>query len=293
MAQIPFTISLSSLNLPIVMLQKFKEALLPRLSQYLPRLSIACYIALLIAMGISSLNITPTSMFVVSLVMFVTCWVSASHLLGFKVSSLFVLLSLIIGFVVEILGTRYGWFFGEYYFTDVLQPQIFSIPIVIPMMWFNLVYIGYVLANLIIVRNPLDPTPGFLNHVIMSFLVAMVVTAYDLAADPYMVYVVKAWIMIKTDGWWFGETIQGFFGWLFVSFIIVFPMRIFIQSKKIKTPQSFSKWHALIPVYIYGNWMVFQMLYGYPMETRTISAFAMGIPLLIALISLKHWKWNA
>lgn len=263
-----------------------------KIEDHLPNLSIASYILLLVSMGISSLNITPTSMFVVSIVMFIACFLNAYHLLGRLISIAFLIHSIIVGFVVEYLGTRYGWFFGEYYFTDVLQPQFLSIPIVIPIMWFNLVYIGYVLSNLIIDSRPISSNASVWYHIVMSFLVAMLVTAYDLAADPYMVYVVKAWIMVKTDGWWFGETIQGFFGWLFVSFVIILPVRLLVQSKKRTMPRSYLRRHAIIPVFIYGNWMIFQMMYGYPIETRVISAFAMGIPLLIAFIGIQKWNWH-
>lgn len=230
-------------------------------------------------------------MFVVSAIMFFTCWASAAHLFGFKESSVFILISLIVGFIAEFVGTRTGWVFGGYYFTDVLTPQILGIPIVIPFMWFNLVYIAYVMANLMIWRNPVDSSTSLWNHIQMSFFVAMLVTAYDLAADPYMVYVVKAWIMTETDGWWFGQTIHGFFGWLGVSFLITLIFRLFLASKKPKVPQTFSVWHALIPVFIYACWMLFQMMYGYPMETRTISAFAMGIPILCVLIGAQNWNW--
>lgn len=44
----------------------------------------------------------------------------------------------------------------------------------------------------------------------LSSLAAMIVTAFDLGADPYFVYTLKAWIMAKTGYAWFGETVQGF-----------------------------------------------------------------------------------
>jgi uncharacterized membrane protein len=64
------------------------------------------------------------------------------------------------------------------------------------------------------------------DAVLMSLLAAMLVTAYDLGADPYMVFVLKAWIMTKQDGAWFGETVQGFVGWTVVGFCIVMAFRL-------------------------------------------------------------------
>ena len=50
----------------------------------------------------------------------------------------------------------------------------------------------------------------------------------------------------------------------------------------------FTKIHALIPVLIYANLMMFQVLFGFPVETRTIAVFAMGIPLLAALFTFAN-----
>jgi hypothetical protein len=36
--------------------------------------------------------------------------------------------------------------------------------------------------------------------------------------------------------------------------------------------------------------MVFQMVEGYPVETRTIALFAMGIPLLTAMCGFARWQ---
>ena len=118
----------------------------------------------------------------------------------------------------------------------------------------------------------------------------LLVCAYDLGADPYMVYVLKAWIMAKTDGWWFGETLQGFVGWTGVAFTILFAFRLTLRARPPVTPLRFTPVHALVPLSIYGGSMLFQMAFGSPVETRTIAFFAMGIPLLVALCAYQRWQ---
>lgn len=255
-------------------------------------LSFISVAALALAMLTSSFNITTESMFTVSLIMFVTCSLNASHLLGVKPAVQFIFLSLILGFFAEFMGENYGWFFGEYEFTSALGPRLFGVPVVIPMMWFNLCYIAYVLSNLILSRAPREKNKASLATKIRhSALAAFLVTGYDLAADPYMVYVAKAWIMKKTDGWWFGETLQGFVGWAFMSFLIVFVFRWITCNQQIAPMKAFTKKHALIPVGIYFSWMCFQVMYSYPIETRTVSFFVLGIPISILLFSYDKWSW--
>jgi putative membrane protein len=127
----------------------------------------------------------------------------------------------------------------------------------------------------------------------MALLGAMVVTCYDLGVDPYMVYVLKAWIMTDKDGWWFGETVQGFAGWMTVSFAILFAFRRLARVRPAATrPDAVlpTMRHVFVPLFVYAGLMVFQVLLGYPVEARTIALFAMGFPLLAAFIGLLRWQ---
>jgi putative membrane protein len=224
-----------------------------------------------------------------SLVMFACCWASAAHLLGARAALRLVAIAMSFGWLAEQLGSSYGWFFGSYTYTPVLGPRLGDVPVVIPMMWFALAYIGYVVSNLIVWQDPVD-APASLGHdAILALVGATVVTCYDLGVDPYMVYVLKAWIMAKTDGWWFGETVQGFAGWMTVSFAILFAFRRLARVRPAAAVPPTAR-HVLVPLGVYAGLMVFQVLLGYPVEARTIALFAMGFPLLAAVAGLLRWQ---
>jgi putative membrane protein len=255
--------------------------------------SFVLFVLLFAAIGLATLDLNATTMAVVTVTMFLTCAASAMHLFGVRTALAMAPLAVAIGFFAEYTGAHYGWFFGDYQFTDALGLRLAGVPVVIPMMWFGLTYICMVLGNLILFRSPLAPS-GLGNALASSFLCALLVTAYDLGMDPYMVFVVKAWIMTKTDGWWFGETLQGFAGWMTIAFVIAMLFNRLTRSQRAGTPPaSFGKLDALLPVLMYANQVGFQVMYGHPVETRTIAFFAMGIPLMIALLSSKTWSWNA
>jgi putative membrane protein len=225
--------------------------------------------------------------------MFGCCWASAAHLLGGGAALRLVAIATSFGWLAEQLGSSYGWFFGSYTYTPVLGPRLLDVPVVIPLMWFALTYVGYVIANLIVWQDPVD-RPASLGHdALMALLGAMVVTCYDLGVDPYMVYVLKAWIMAKTDGWWFGETVQGFAGWMLVSFAILFAFRRLARVRAVAADAGAvlpTLRHVLVPLAVYAGLMVFQVLLGHPVEARTIALFAMGFPLLAAAIGLLRWQ---
>ncbi len=260
------------------------------LNTWLPKLGFLLMAGFLITMAVRSHNDTTLALVVASVFMFAACWANATHLLGVKPALLFVALAMGMGWFAEQMGSTRGWFFGSYSYTAVLGWRLGDVPAIIPMMWFALCYVGYLLANFCIWQRPLATPARLPGAVFLSFLAAALVTAYDLGADPYMVYVLKAWIMTEKDGWWFGETLEGFAGWVFVAFVIISTFRLLTRKQALQVGEGYAKWQALLPFLIYGFSMVFQMLKGHPVETRTIALFAMGIPLLIGLAG--WWRWD-
>jgi len=225
-----------------------------------------------------------------SIAMFACCLSSAAHVLGARAALRFALIAVVLGWAAEEMGSRYGWFFGSYTYTEVLGPRVGSVPFVIPLMWFALTYIGYVIANLMVWQVPSDGAAPLGQTLVQSLLAAMIVTAYDLGADPYMVFKLKAWIMTKTDGGWFGETLQGFAGWMLVSFVIVFLFRLGLRRRPPVPGAPVAPRDIAVPLAIYAGNLLFQALLGVPVETRAIAIFAMGIPLLAALCGWSRWK---
>ena len=260
------------------------------LSARLPAISYFLFAGFLIATALRTHNDTTIAIVCSSVLMFAICWANAIHLLGAKAALKFVAIALSFGWFAEQMGASHGWFFGSYTYTEVLGWRLGDVPMVIPLMWFALTYSCYVISNLIVWRTPLDTSSASGNILFMSFLAAMLVTAFDLGADPYMVFVLKAWIMTKTDGWWFGETIQGFFGWVFVSSMILLTFRLSTRDAIKKPGVAFSKQEALLPMGLYASGMIFQLLLGYPVEIRSMTVFVMGIPLLCAFAG--WWQWT-
>lgn len=259
------------------------------------KLSFLLAAAFVVTMAIRSHNDTTVALVISSVLMFAFCWAHASHLLGAKAALKFVLIAVIFGWFAEQMGSSRGWFFGRYSYTEVPGWRLGDVPMIIPLMWFALCYTASVISYFAIWQSPPSNDPlakpqSLKRAAFISILAAMLVTAYDLGADPYMVFVLKAWIMTKTDGGWFGETLQGFFGWMTISTAIVFFFHMAVRKSGLKPDSSLSKWQALLPFGIYGFSMVFQMIKGHPVETHTIAFFAMGIPLMMGLAG--WWRWN-
>ena len=126
-----------------------------------PKISYALLAAFLLAMAVRSQNDTTLALVACALLVFAFCWANATHLLGAKPAFKFVL-----------IAVSLGWPLGD-------------VPMIIPLMWFALCYVGYVISNLIVWQNPVHVASSKRVALFMSFLAAAIVTAHELAlAEP-------------------------------------------------------------------------------------------------------------
>lgn len=125
----------------------------------------------------------------------------------------------LVGFLTwfaEALGSKTGIPFGEYSYTQVLQPQIFGVPMLIPIAWFMLLPSAWALAYTIV--RPTNTTVK--TRVLIALVSALALTAWDLFLDPQMVNW-NFWIWKYPSGY-FGIPFINYAGWLLVSFIVTF-----------------------------------------------------------------------
>jgi uncharacterized membrane protein len=247
---------------------------------------------LMALLAVTAQKYSATSLVLVGacVVLFLSAWWASTKVLGLRNTRIFAMLGLGLGWFAEQMGSSKGWFFGRYTYTDVLGPRLGDVPLVIPLMWFALCFVGFILANLILWREPTPANKGWLGMALTSWFAAMLVTAFDLGADPYFVFVLKAWVMQKTDGGWFGETLQGFAGWMLISFLIVAIFQSMVRAALTPSARRPMKRAVALPIGIYASGMVYQVLMGHPIETRAVAIFAMGIPVFAAAVA--WWQWQ-
>jgi uncharacterized membrane protein len=67
--------------------------------------------------------------------------------LAVRKAILFLITTSTIGFLAELLGTNTGFPFGKYYYTDFLDPKVFGVPEVVPLIWFVISYLTFSIAR--------------------------------------------------------------------------------------------------------------------------------------------------
>jgi putative membrane protein len=115
----------------------------------------------------------------------------------------FAIVTMLVGFFVEVAGIETGLIFGQYEYGPTLGSQLLGVPLIIGLNWFMLVLMGGSLVNYL-------RLPGFLKAVVAALLLV----GMDLCIEP---------VAVKYDFWdWRYNIIplQNFKGWFAVALIL-------------------------------------------------------------------------
>lgn len=212
------------------------------------------------------------------------CWTSSFALLGARFGAITFVVSYILSWTAEEIGVRTGLVFGRYYYTDVLGAKLGSVPFVIPIYWYLLLYSGYVIAALVIKRG--QAHGGGMFHMLWrSLLVALVVTNFDLVFDPYMVYKVKAWVWegMSVGQGYFGVPVHNYYGWIGTAFVLSMVLQLIHARMGSLPPGERTMFTILAPVALYASYWLSYTRGGFPDPVRVIALIAMGIPTIAAV----------
>lgn len=220
----------------------------------------------------------------------------AAYVLGWRHTPLFFGITVAVSWSYEHVGAETGLIYGAYHYTDALGLKLGHVPIIIPIAWFMMIYPSYIIANLIGSglqmmgeKNKYSNNRITLVQILwLSFLSAVIMTAWDLVVDPYLSGATeRAWIW-EAGGQYFGVPLHNFGGWLLTTFTIYFIFRLLSERKFQVRPSSrpLTTSIILLPLISYGTMMVANIIPGEPPELRIIGPIVMGIPLTIAVTRL-------
>lgn len=148
----------------------------------------------------------PTTVVVVFLAAAALCATADSA--GWRRAALAVAAATVVGLTVEAVGTRTGLPFGEYRYTDRLQPQVLGVPVVVALAWAGMGLPAWAVAGRLVRAPALRVAIG-----------AVALTAWDLFLDPQMV--AEGFWAWPGGGAYRGVPLSNFAGWLAVSAVLM------------------------------------------------------------------------
>lgn len=208
------------------------------------------------------------------------------YMMGWRRGVALFAIAVLVGFLMEYLGVKTGVIFGRYHYTDVLNPKLLgTVPAVIPLAWFMVLYPSHQMANLLLTGRSVGGPKGAWATAFAALLTALILTAWDLVMDPVMVLDVKAWVW-HDGGGYFGIPFRNFLGWVVTGGIASGLYRLVEPHLEMRPLGRTSTFFLVLPMMGYGALCLGDLVVGNPPATRAVAPFAMGIPLLAALLKL-------
>ena len=147
------------------------------------------------------------------------------HRYGVRGISLFVIICLTVGNVVENIGVATGFPFGHYTFLAVMGPRFLAVPILLGFAYIGMAYVSWTLASLLV-----GPVSSRLRILTVPFVASLVMLAWDLAQDPVWSTMLRAWIW-HDGGSWFGVPLSNYAGWFATIFSICLLFALYLYKQ--------------------------------------------------------------
>ncbi len=159
----------------------------------------------------------------------------------------FVVLCLVTGNIFENLSILTGFPFGHYYFTDLMGPKLFLVPILLGLAYVGMAYLSWTLSSLILggMRSPLAG-----SHVVTLPLIAsFIMVAWDLSMDPVWSTILHGWIWLR-GGAYFGVPVTNFLGWYLTVYVFYQLFALYLRGRSTNPdPLPSSYWRLAVLFY--------------------------------------------
>jgi uncharacterized membrane protein len=106
--------------------------------------------------------------------------------------SVFFALCLAVGFASEIVGELTGFPFGHYYFTGLMGPRIFGVPVFLGLAYTGMGYLSWTLTVLILGHDPPNSPVESRTFIAAPLIASFIMVAWDLAMEPVWSTVLRA-----------------------------------------------------------------------------------------------------
>jgi uncharacterized membrane protein len=186
---------------------------------------------------------------------------------------LFAALSFIVGNFFENLSIVTGFPFGHYYFTGVMGPKLFLVPVTLGLAYLGIGYLAWTIGRLLVcgVTAPVTGRSVFLAPLVAAF--AMV--AWDVSMEPVWSTVLRCWVW-RDGGPYFGAPLSNFLGWYLTVYIFYQLFALYLWRRPPR-PASLPHGYWRMAVLYYGLCAAGNMLVALPPPASAVVADPAGI----------------
>lgn len=198
---------------------------------------------------------------------------------GQKWTTCFFGISAFISYVMEEISVRTGFIYGHYHYSDMLGPKLGSVPMIIPLAWFMMIYPSWRVAGVLTRAINSD---SLLGRSTQALIAAMVMTGWDMVMDPGNT-AAGLWVW-ERGGVYFGVPRQNYLGWILTTFLIYWAMSILSNGKQQRT--MVDRGFSVLPIMLYASYAIRYIAADRVPALQLVALFSMGMPALLALASI-------
>lgn len=140
----------------------------------------------------------------------------------------FAALTLLVSNLFENMSVLTGFPFGNYYYTDVLGPKLFLVPVLIGLSYLGTGYLAWTIARVILGATSTRPSGHFTFTV--PLLGGFMMVAWDLSFDPIFSTIYHSWVWLD-GGSYFGVPFSNFMGWLLTTFVFLQLFALYMKGQ--------------------------------------------------------------
>jgi hypothetical protein len=160
----------------------------------------------------------------------------------------FMTLCLVVGNGFENLSIATGFPFGHYYFTELMGPRLFGVPILLGLAYVGMGYLSWTLAR-VMLRETRRPLSG-VRVLTLPMLASFIMVAWDLAMDPIWSTMLHGWIWLK-GGAYFGVPVSNFLGWYLTVYVFYQLFALYLRGRA-TNPHPLPSGYWRVAVTFYG-----------------------------------------
>jgi putative membrane protein len=157
----------------------------------------------------------------------------------------FATLCLGVGTLFESVSLRTGFPFGHYWFTNLMGPKVFNLPILLALAYVGMGYLSWTLG-LMILEGQNESLSGR-NVFLLPLVASFVMTAWDLSMDPVWADIDHAWVW-RDGGSYYGVPVSNFVGWILTTYVFYQLFALYVRNRA-SIPSPAGHWRLAILFY--------------------------------------------
>ena len=201
--------------------------------------------------------------------------------LGARRTLLFFFAATIVSAGAELTGTKTGWPFGGYEYTNFLGPKLLGrVPVAVPLSWFYMGFASFVLADAVAAQR------RWRNRTLWSIVLGTwLLTAWDLVLDPSMaapqMQYIHFWVWHES-GPYFGMPLRNLAGWFATGLAFIAAGRLLWNERAAPVAP------AALPFAVYAVNVAWSMVLSVSAGMWPTALAAVALALIPAALALRR-----